>query len=126
MATADLSDSGPPPGMIRLYHGTDVNSARDVLQNGLSQANAAVHNVSGEFWATTDIVSAGLFAMCNPAGGIPARYSFDLPERILAALLATQPPCVYPQGNDDYEFLPASFPILNHHMTNRQVVAPVP
>jgi hypothetical protein len=27
--------------MIRLHHGTDVNSAQDILQNGLNQANAA-------------------------------------------------------------------------------------
>jgi hypothetical protein len=118
--------TGTTAGFIRLHHGTDVTSAQDILHNGLNQASAAVHNVSGEFWTTTDIPSADVFAQVNPVGGIPARLSFDLPEQILAALLAAHPPRVYQQGSLEYEFLPASFPLLNQHMTNRQVVSPVP
>lgn len=118
--------SGPD---IRLHHGTDQNSANDLLLHGVDQAQAAAFNVSGEFWATTSAADADTFAQVNPAGGVPARYSFDLPLWVLQVLLTANPPRAYrhtTSGVDWYEFLPSSFPLLNQHMANRQVVSPVP
>jgi hypothetical protein len=114
---------------IRLHHGTDENSARDLLLHGVDQAQAAVFNVAGEFWATTSPADAETFAQVNPAGGVPARYSFDLPFGVLQTLLNSSPPRAYQNinsGVDWYEFLPGSFPLLNLYMANRQVGSPVP
>jgi hypothetical protein len=126
MATTDLPEPEPLPGFLRLHHGTDLNGAQDIMSTGLNQAQAAAFNVSGEFWATTDVADADVFATVNPAGGVPARYSFDLPEQVLLLLLRSAPPRAYQASTQEYEFLPASFPILNRHMTNRQIVSPVP
>jgi len=126
MATADLPEGGTPSDSIRLHHGTDENSANDILTNGLSRVAAASQNVTGEFWATTGAADADTFAQVNPAGGIPARYSFDLPLSVLVALLNANPPRVYQHGSDWYEFLPGSYPTLNRYMANREVVSPVP
>jgi hypothetical protein len=79
-------------GFIRLHHGTDLLSATDILNNGLSRVQAANRNVTGEFWAATDPADAETFAQVNPAGGIPARFTFDLEETVLAGLLAAAPP----------------------------------
>jgi hypothetical protein len=118
----------PSDPTIRLHHGTDDNSANDLLVNGVNVAGAA-YNVSGEFWATTSAADAETFAQVNPAGGVPARFSFDLPGSVLQALLSAVPPRAYQHttaGVDWYEFLPGSFPVLNQHLTNREVVSPVP
>ncbi len=107
--------------LLRLHHGTDLDSATAMRDRGLSAAEAARYNSTGEFWASTDAVTADWFARTNPAGGRPAQLSFDVPEEALALLLD--------QGlavaHGDFEFLPAAFDILNQAMTNKQVV-PVP
>jgi hypothetical protein len=126
MATADLPQGSGSSGSIRLHHGTDEDSANDILNNGLSRTRAASQNVTGECWVTTNASDADTFAQVNPAGGIPARYSFDLPLSVLAALLSSNPPRAYQHGADWYEFLPASYPTLNREMVNCQVVSPVP
>ena len=128
MAKSVLPDVPSEPD-IRLHHGTDEGSANDLLQHGVHQAPAAAFNVSDEFWATTSVDDAETFAQVNPAGGVPARYSFDLPLWVLQALLNANPPQTYQHttaGVDWYEFLPGGFPLLNQHMANRQVVSPVP
>jgi hypothetical protein len=71
------------------------------------------------------VADADVFAKVNPANGVSARYSFDFPEQVLLLLVRSVPPRAYQVGNQEYEFLPASFAILNRHMTNRQVVSPV-
>lgn len=128
MSTSVLPEA-PLESVIRLHHGTDENSANDLHLNGVNQAQAAAFNVSGEFWATTSVADAETFAQVNPAGGVPARFSFDLPLAVLQTLLNTAPPRAYQHttaGVSWYEFLPSSFPLLNQHMANRQVVSPVP
>jgi len=97
-----------------------------MLNNGLSRARAASMNVTGECWATTDAADADTFAQVNPTGAVPARYSFDVEETVLVGLLAANPPQAYQHGPDCYEFLPSSYPVLNHHMVNGRVISPVP
>jgi hypothetical protein len=128
MASTEHSEEPSEP-TIRLHHGTDEDSANDLLLHGVQQAPAALFNVSGEFWATSSAADAETFAQANPAGGVPARFSFDLPLWVLQALLNVTLPRAYQttdSGVDWYEFLPSSFPLLNQHMANRQVVSPVP
>jgi hypothetical protein len=126
MASADRPETDVAPRVIRLHYGTDEDSANDILGHGLNGGNAAVFNVTGEFWTTTDPAAADTFAQVNPAGGTPARYSFDLPLGVLRALLASNPPRVYQHGGDWYEFLPTSYATVNQHRTNQQVISPVP
>jgi hypothetical protein len=113
------------PAVLCLHHGTDLDSANDLLANGLDSAKAAAYNVSGEFWATTNPQTANTFAQVNPAGGPPARFDFDIPVDVLQTLLAETPPVAYPHGTDWFEFLPACFADINQHRTNQQVV-PLP
>jgi hypothetical protein len=127
MATADVSrPQGGPQSLVRLYHGTDLASANDIRDNGINHTKAAAFNATGEFWVTTDVPMADTFAQVNPAGGIPARFEFEVSLAVLGLLLGATPPRAYQYGNDVYEFLPLSFPTLNQHMINRQVVSPVP
>ncbi len=112
-------------GTLRLHHGTDLTSANDLLLNGVDQGKAATFNGTGEFWASTDASVADWFALAHPSSPPAARFEFDLPVQVLRLLLGTFPPAVTQQGPNDYEFLPTSFPLLNLHLTNRQVV-PVP
>ena len=128
MSSSAFLEVSPEPA-IRLHHGTDENSAADILLHGLEQGQASVFNVSGEFWATTSAADAEIFAQVNPVGGVPGRYSFDLSLEVLRDLMTATSPRAYQHttsGVDWYEFLPSSFPLLNQHMANRQVVSPVP
>jgi hypothetical protein len=125
MAIAQSADGETSQGVIRLYHGTDLASANDLLQNGVSQSRAAAWNGSGEFWATSDRGRAELFALSHPDSPPAACFEFDLAEPVLTAMVRTSPPTVIRHGDGDYEFLPASFAVLNQNMANRQVT-PVP
>lgn len=125
MTTPPLSSNPTNGPSLRLYHGTDVASARDLVLNGVDATHAAVYNGSGEFWACTVRADADIFAQVNPAGGPPARFEFDLPEQVLQGLLNEYPTVVYQHGATVYECLPSSFAVLNLHMMNRQA-HPVP
>jgi hypothetical protein len=126
MAIADSSQPGNGARVVCLYHGTDIASAEEIRDYGVDAGGAAAFNVSGEFWASINRTTADIFAQVNPAAGVPARLDFDLPEWILTILMPAHPPGVYRHGTEEFEFLPSSYPLLNQHMTNRRVVAPVP
>jgi hypothetical protein len=108
--------------LIDFHHGTDLTSANDLLYRGLDASAAARYNGSGEFWATTDFTVAEWFAKANPANGMPARFHFALPEEVLQLLLARLSGGVIMHSAVNFEFFPASFPLVNQHISNRQVV----
>ena len=109
-----------------LYHGTDLASANDILSNGLDATKAAAYNVGGELWASEDPNVADIFAQVSPAGGVPARFEFEIDVALLRVLQARSPAVVVTHvgmgSGSDYEFLPGSFPDLNQYMTGKQVV----
>src|SRR5262245_8494820 len=109
---------------IVLYHGTDMASANDILQHGVDASQAARYNSTGEVWATTDPTVAEWFARAKLANGPPALLRFEVPHATVQGLLAAQPVMAQTDGQGTYEFLPASFPTLNQHMTGKQL-APV-
>jgi hypothetical protein len=111
--------------VIRFHHGTDLTSANDLLLNAVDQQHAAAWNGTGEFWATSDHHRAEWFALSHPASPPAACFEFDLREAVLLVILQMNPPGAKYHGAGDYEFQPASFPLLNQHMNQRQVV-PVP
>ena len=125
MANAQPPQGGTSSGVIRLFHGTDQAGANELLLNGVSRARAVAWNGSGEFWATLVRGRAGLFALSHPNSPPAACFEFDLPDSVLVTILQMSPPAVLQHGADDYEFLPASFALLNLHMVNQQVT-PVP
>jgi hypothetical protein len=73
----------PPAPVIRLHHGTDENSANDLLMHGVNQAHAAAWNGTGEFWATTDHGRAEWFARSHPNSPPAACFEFSLPAAVL-------------------------------------------
>jgi hypothetical protein len=107
---------------VLLHHGTDAASANDILNHGVDAAKAAQYNGTGEFWATTDPVAADWFAKANLVNGPPSRLSFEVPEAVLQALLSARPEVARTDGQGNYEFLPSSFPVLNQHLSGKQVV----
>lgn len=125
MASADRSEEAASQGLIRFHHGTDQTSANGLLQNGVSQQQAAAWNGSGEFWATRAHHRAAWFALSHPTSPPAACFEFDLPESVLLVILHMSPPAAKQHSPDDYEFLPACHVLLNQYMTNKQV-APVP
>lgn len=108
---------------IRLHHGTDQSCATDLVQNGVGEQQAAAWNGSGEFWATADHHRAEWFALSHPMSPPAACFEFDLPESILQVILQMNPPAAILHAPHDYEFLPASYALLNQHMTKVQMVA---
>lgn len=111
---------------VRLYHGTDLDSALNLVKSGLDALAAASYNSGGEFWATSALDVAEWFAQSNPAGGSPAIFMFEVPDIVLALLLKQVPPSAFVytiDGRADYEFLPASFAELNHSACNQHAFA---
>ncbi len=123
MASAHRTGEGTAQRFIRLHHGTDQSSARDLLQSGVDQQHAAAWNGSGEFWATSDHRRAEWFALSHPASPPAACFEFDLPESVLLAILQLNPPGAIRHAPDDFEFLPGSYALLNRHMTNKGVAS---
>jgi hypothetical protein len=114
-------------GTIRLYHGTNLGSAKHLGAHGLDEMAARQYNSGGEFWATTDPAIADWFAAANQSSPPAARFEFDLPSAIMSQLMNSFPLKVmeHRAGYIAYEFLPNSFPVVNLSMVNR-VVVPLP
>jgi hypothetical protein len=111
--------------LVRLHHGTDRDSAIRIRDHGLDAGEAAKHNATGEFWASSDAAVAEWFALSNPAGGPAVRLEFEIPDDVLARLVNQVPPLALFHAPSDYEFSPAGHDILNRVMTNKKIV-PVP
>jgi hypothetical protein len=108
--------------MIRLYHGTDIQSAQHILTNGLDRGKSARFNGGGEFWVTSIASSADYFARANPSGGTPVLLAFDLPDDLLPALAAATPAIVVDHEDSTWECFPPSFKAINRHMANCCIV----
>jgi hypothetical protein len=115
--------SAAPIVSIKFHHGTDLSSANDLFQNGINQSRAAAWNGSGEFWATVDHLRAVWFANSNPGSPPAACFEFEISQGVFQMILAMRPLVVELHAVGEFEFLPASFPLLNQHMCNKQIVA---
>jgi hypothetical protein len=123
MELAELQRLAQLRGSVTLHHGTDLASAVDIEQNGLSAQRAQALAGSGDLWATDDVVEAEWFAKVNPANGPAARLEFELPAHILIQLLGARPALARLHRNDGFEFFAASFAVLNANMTNKRVLS---
>ena len=59
----------------------------------------------------------------HPGSPPAACFEFDLPEFVLLAILQMAPVVAIQHGPNDYEFFPASYPLLNQGMQNKQITA---
>jgi hypothetical protein len=73
-------------GGYDLYHGTDADSAQDIVENGLSSEAAGNLGGGDVFWVTTSLSDARFFSQANPADGPPAVVGIDLPAGVAAAI----------------------------------------
>src|SRR5262249_31170182 len=101
---------------VRLYHGTDLASANQLLAQGVVAALAALPNGGGESWPTRTPATADLFAKATRAGGTPVRSEFELSEPTLLWLVTQNPSTAVRHSAEDFEFLPPSFDVLNQSM----------
>jgi hypothetical protein len=95
---------------ICLFHGTDVASAKDIVEKGLDIARATELGGGDVFWATADRSVAEVFAGANPVGGAPAVVSVTLPESTVTALQSAGTLTI--EGNV-YQFLPKAWSVLS-------------
>ena len=82
-ATTDLNcpptdDNTVSGGAPDLYHGTDIGSAKTMVNSGINRVAAAQYGGDGRFYATTYLADARYFAEGNPAGGPPAIVGIKL------------------------------------------------
>jgi len=111
-------------GNIRLYHGTDKESAEDILRNGLNSSRSSEFNSSGEFWASPSDKYAYWFAKTNPRELEEiAIVSFEIPKSVFSLILKN-PRLVTRHSHMELEFLPKSFDILNKNMQSPKIDTP--
>ena len=71
---------------FHLFHGTDVGSAENIIENGISRSAAARLGGGDAFYTTIDRETAGIFAAANPAEGAPAIVGINLSAGIEGAI----------------------------------------
>jgi hypothetical protein len=107
---------GQPPisdelnGFTTLYHGTDIGSATDILENGLNMSKAAELGGGDALWTTTSSSDAGWFAASNHVGGDPAVLQITVPNATINDLSGSGMLSV--EGSV-YRFQPGAMNILN-------------
>lgn len=105
---------------IRLFHGTDAQSADNIAKHGLSALGAGEFNAAGEFWASPKSNYAYWFAKTNPRGIEEiALVSFEIPKKVLRYIFKNN--LGHKHSPVEFEFTPASFKLINSHMTNAKV-----
>jgi len=117
-----FSISTSTTGAVRLYHGTDVESAQRIAGSGVIYESALRCGGTGEFWTSYDRSDAVTFAQSNLASGPPGIVSFNLPTAVIQHCLFQPIPWAWLHHGDAHiEFLRPSFPILNESITNCHV-----
>lgn len=67
-------------------HGTDIDSAEDIIQQGLSPTRAAELGGGDAFWTTTRKADADIFSPVNPSGGTPRVVCVDVSNSVLDSM----------------------------------------
>jgi len=91
-------------GGVTLFHGTDIDSAFDIAENGV-QTDAKA------FYMTPDTAIADVYATGNPAGGVPSMVSITLSDSLVGELEAAGNLQVIDGGI--YQFTPGAWGTLN-------------
>lgn len=115
-----------------LFHGTDIDSALDILNNGLNAVKLRAFQLNRStqlglgWYAANDAEVAWFFASLAP-GNTGRGYTvieIDIPEEILQQFIASQVALRRPIANvpfraQQYWFDVAAFDMLNTHATFR-------
>lgn len=91
-------------GPCTLFHGTDINSAFDIAENG-------INTQADSFYMTSSQEDAQMYAENNPAGGDPAMVSTTVPDSVLTDLQSAGNLEINDSGV--YRFLPGAWSVLN-------------
>ena len=118
MPSRSLPSTGTDPesGRLRLFHGTDSNSANWIIAHGLDKQRAIATGGTGDFWCTADFLTANVFAAVNPTGGMPIVIGFALPTDVVRRCLERSWAYLHEMGI--YEFKHQSFGAINDVLTN--------
>ena len=84
-AAKNLLRRGRAP-RVTLRHGTDLDSANDIVRSGLNRQRATDLGGGDTFWATRNGTDADFFARANPAGGQPAVVRIELDQKVVESL----------------------------------------
>jgi len=111
------------PGYVTLFHGTTVNHANNILENGILDRTAfdPATNMAGEFWCTKDLEYAKLMAQMtqyHSENDKPAVLQFELPKDILKRLDRSD----YDKHDNAFEFRSGSFDTLNDAIRSKIVI----
>ena len=71
---------------LTLFHGTDIASATDIVNNGFDLGKAAEVGGGDALWTTTAQSDAELFAQVNPVAGEPAVVGIKAPRSLINEL----------------------------------------
>lgn len=93
-----------------VFHGTDVDSANDIMKNGLGIRSAMDLGGGDVFWTTTNPVNARLFAQANPAGRSPAVLQIIIPRPTANAMRGAG---IMVVEGEVHKFLRPAWPTLN-------------
>ncbi len=96
------------------YHGTDLDSAGDIVRNGLSVSAAKQVGGGDLFWTTTSLNDAKWFAAANPSDGPPAVVQMDVPSSVMDGLRTSGQLSV---AGSVYMFAAPAWPTLNRTAT---------
>lgn len=110
-------------GYVTLFHGTTLNHAQNILENGLQERAVfdPTSNMSGEFWCTTDFEYAKLMSQMTQYASEddkPAVLQFELPKNILKRLDKSD----YDKHDNAYEFRSGAFDTLNDAIRNKSII----
>lgn len=107
-------------GSLRLWHGTDIESADCIRTGGLAPLRAAAFGGEGYFFCTTDIERAVMYAK-NSLSHKPMIMGFNLQTSLIKEFLELNPALVrvFQVGHaPNFRFEAASFKIINDSMTD--------
>jgi hypothetical protein len=85
-AGGEIGDALTGGDSTTLFHGTDANSADDILATGFDMNQAAELGGGDELWTSTSASDSVWFAQANPAGGEPALLRIEVPNPVIEGL----------------------------------------
>lgn len=99
---------------VLLYHGTDRTSAHQIARFGLNRDMARRSNGDGSFWATTDQLTATIFAHANPSDGPPVMVIIEINLDAFNRIREMAPPILIEwEQSQVFEFLPSGYAVTN-------------
>src|SRR4051812_17386065 len=93
----------PAGGSVRLYHGTNYDSAKCILVDGVDWKRARQTGGEGEFWCTVKEEDAMIHAACK-GDNSPTLVRFDLPTEALNECLQEDPSTAEIHSETNIEF----------------------